>query len=107
MIGQNIDLTYDHENLGDSPATLSRLISGKHAFSERLSKAKRPMIVLNGAVMSRPDASALQTLTLLLAKKLKARCEDPTWKVFNVLQRVRQASFVASPYSLLVCIHWL
>lgn len=88
MIGENVDLTYDHENLGSTAEVLEQLIAGTHSYSKRLSSAKRPMIILGSEALQQINGSSIQLLTQELSAKLTSACEDETWKVFNVLQKV-------------------
>lgn len=68
---------------------LQQLLDGSHAFSKRLAEAQRPMIVLGSEALKRQDGAAIQKLTLELSLKLSQSCEDKTWKVYNVLHKVR------------------
>lgn len=68
---------------------MEKLLNGSHEFSERLSKAKRPMIVIGSEALQREDGAALQSLVQELSDKLAQSCEDSTWKVYNVLHKVR------------------
>jgi len=95
MIGPNVDLTYDHEHLGDDANIITGLLDGSHPFAQRLAAAKKPMIVVGTNVLSRPDGSALYAQLVQLSQKLRSGCEGGSeWRVFNVLQQV--ASQVAA-----------
>lgn len=63
-------------------------MKGKHEYSAKLMSAKRPMIVVGSEALQREDGPAIQRLAQELSSKLKAKSEDPTWKVYNVLQKV-------------------
>lgn len=76
------------QHLGDTVSTLDDLINGKHKYSSKLMSAKRPMIVVGSEALQREDGSAIQRLTQELSAKLKAKSDDPTWKIFNVLHKV-------------------
>ena len=41
VIGPNIDLTYDHEHLGQSPEIITQLRNGTHSFWNILRSAKK------------------------------------------------------------------
>jgi len=83
-IGPNIDLSYNHENLGADPQILADIASGRHAFAERLKSAKRPLIIVGAEALARKDGAQI----LAAAKKAAAQAKpaDAEWKVFNVLQ---------------------
>lgn len=69
-------------------SVLEEMVKGTHPFSERLSSAQRPMIVIGSEALQRGDGSHIQTLVQELSSKLSASCDDPTWKVYNVLHKV-------------------
>ncbi|XP_064100257.1 NADH-ubiquinone oxidoreductase 75 kDa subunit, mitochondrial-like [Macrobrachium nipponense] len=95
MIGPNVNLSYDHENLGDDTSIIQGLLDGSHPFAARLSSAKRPIIVVGSALLSRPDGGALYAKLLELSQKIRLGCEGGSdWRVLNVLHRV--ASQVAA-----------
>lgn len=95
MVGTKVDLSYEHENLGDSPSVLEELVNGKHPFSKTLESAKKPMIVVGNSCLQRPDAAAILSTASALANKLQTKAgAEKDWRVLNVLQRV--ASQVAA-----------
>lgn len=95
MIGPKVNLTYEHENLGDNTSIIQGLLDGSHPFASRLSSAKRPIIVVGTALLSRPDGAALYAKLVQLSQKLRSGCEGgPDWRVLNVLHKV--ASQVAA-----------
>lgn len=95
MIGPNVNLSYDHENLGDDTSIIQGLLDGSHPFAARLSSAKRPIIVVGSALLSRPDGGAIYAKLLELSQKIRLGCEGGSdWRVLNVLHRV--ASQVAA-----------
>src|SRR5262249_8460731 len=57
LIGERLDLTYDHEYLGAGPDTLADLKAGRHPFAETLKKAERPLIILGQGALARPDGA--------------------------------------------------
>ncbi|KAK4301900.1 hypothetical protein Pmani_025972 [Petrolisthes manimaculis] len=92
MIGPDVNLTYDCEHLGNDSAVIGQLLDGTHPFCQRLSAAKRPMIVVGSTVYSQPD---LLAQLMQLAQKVRSGCEEGgEWRVLNILQR--QASQVAA-----------
>lgn len=58
MLGPEVDLTYEHTNLGDASGTLGDLASGKHAFAKQLKNATNPMVIVGSNVFARDDADA-------------------------------------------------
>ncbi|XP_068231697.1 NADH-ubiquinone oxidoreductase 75 kDa subunit, mitochondrial-like [Palaemon carinicauda] len=95
MIGPKVNLTYDHENLGDDTSIIQGLLDGSHPFAARLSSAKRPIIVVGSALLSRPDGATIYAKLLELSQKIRLVCEGGSdWRVLNVLHRV--ASQVAA-----------
>uniref|UniRef100_A0A6M2DT30 NADH-ubiquinone oxidoreductase 75 kDa subunit, mitochondrial n=1 Tax=Xenopsylla cheopis TaxID=163159 RepID=A0A6M2DT30_XENCH len=85
MIGPKVDLSYQHENLGDSVDILQKLANGSHPFSKQLTNAKRPLIIVGSDQLARSDGAAI----LKDAQKLASLCKpvEDDWKVLNVLQR--------------------
>jgi NADH-quinone oxidoreductase subunit G len=69
---------------GNTAAALEELISGKHAFSETLRNAKRPLIVVGSAALQLAHNDAVMPLCSKLASALKV---DDNWNVLNVLHR--------------------
>ncbi|CAB0031690.1 unnamed protein product [Trichogramma brassicae] len=86
VIGPKLDLTYDHENLGQSPDIISQIKSGSHPFCEVLKNAKKPMIILGADVLTRKDGDKILAETQSLCKNIEKTVKtDADWKVFNIL----------------------
>lgn len=68
-IGEEIDLTYPHTQLENSPETLEKIASGKHPFAEKLKAAQKPAIIISASVLTRADGAAILALAEKLAKK--------------------------------------
>jgi NADH-quinone oxidoreductase subunit G len=83
VIGPQRDLTYRHQNFGDSAAILADIVAGKHPFAETLKAAKKPMLILGMGALARPDGAAI----LGAARKLAESCNmvRDDWNGFNVL----------------------
>uniref|UniRef100_UPI00398E5043 NADH-ubiquinone oxidoreductase 75 kDa subunit, mitochondrial n=1 Tax=Pristiophorus japonicus TaxID=55135 RepID=UPI00398E5043 len=95
LIGTNVDLSYTYNHLGDSAQVLQEIASGKHPFSQVLSKAKKPMVVVGSSILQRSDGAAIHAAVSTIALNARAGSEvGGDWKVLNVLQRV--ASQVAA-----------
>jgi len=83
VIGQQIDLTYPTTYLGAGPQTLQDVVDGKHAFSDVLKNAKRPMLILGTGALRRADGPAIHALARQLAESFNLIQDD--WNGFNVL----------------------
>jgi NADH-quinone oxidoreductase subunit G len=76
-------LTYEATFLGDDPALLADIASGKNKFAAKLKKAKKPMIIIGMGALARPDGAAI----LGQAREIADACGVVTkdWNGFNVL----------------------
>ncbi len=83
MIGQSVDLTYPHENLGAGPRTLADLAKGKGDFFKRFAKADRPMIIIGMGALARSDGAQVLKLAAELGMKINLVREG--WNGWNVL----------------------
>ncbi|XP_036318118.1 NADH-ubiquinone oxidoreductase 75 kDa subunit, mitochondrial [Rhagoletis pomonella] len=81
-IGPKIDLSYDHENLGEDAGLISQICSGGHPFSKILESAKKPAIILGADLLERADAAGIHATVSSYCKKLNKQ----GWNSFNVLQ---------------------
>ena len=81
LIGPGADLTYDYAHLGEDASALSSVMDGD--FAETLRNAERPMIVLGGAALTHPDASAIMGEAMALADSVGAISDG--WTGFGVL----------------------
>ncbi|XP_071965290.1 NADH-ubiquinone oxidoreductase 75 kDa subunit, mitochondrial-like [Antedon mediterranea] len=93
LVGENVDLTYSYDHLGNTTDVLSELAKGTHPFNKQLSKAKNPMIVIGSGALQREDGAAIHANAITIAQNARQNSEDD-WKVLNVLHRV--ASQVAA-----------
>jgi NADH dehydrogenase (ubiquinone) Fe-S protein 1 len=87
LLGPKVDLSYDYEYLGESPAILKDLAEKRHAFYAKLSKAKRPVIILGAQQFEREDGGILLAQAQQLSQELNKNAEKG-WKILNVLQQV-------------------
>ncbi len=85
LIGSEVDLTYDYEFLGSDTKILEDILSGENEFSEKLSKAKNPLIIIGNSLFRRSDAEAILSTSLKIAEKYNAVRED--WNGLSILQR--------------------
>ncbi len=81
LIGPKIDLTYPYTHIGDAPDAIASVLTT--SFGERLSAAKRPMIVVGEAALCRDDGPAVLAAALFLAQRAGAVKEG--WAGFGVL----------------------
>jgi len=88
VVGPKLDLTYDYEHLGEDPKVLQDLVSGNHAFSQKLKAAKKPVIVVGSTALQRKDGLAIHANVSALAQNVRTSsgCGD-SWRVLNVLHR--------------------
>jgi hypothetical protein len=62
LVGEEVDLTYPAEYLGDSPDALGALLKGgkdKEGLLNRLKGAKKPAVIVGPGVLNRPDRDAV------------------------------------------------
>lgn len=85
LVGEQFDSTFWVEHLGDDFKSLTGALSGE--FGTKLSKAKKPMIILGSAVTDHKDASAFFKATADFVLKNKANFLTEEWNGYNVLQR--------------------
>ncbi|MEH6528034.1 MAG: NADH-quinone oxidoreductase subunit NuoG [Sneathiella sp.] len=83
LIGEQVDLGYDHEYLGAGPTTLKDVADGKNSFADILKKAERPMIIMGQGALTRTDGAALHGLAQQISTEFGLVTED--WNGFNVL----------------------
>jgi NADH-quinone oxidoreductase subunit G len=83
VVGPEMDLTYDAENLGDDPAILADILSGKSKFAAKLKRAKRPMIIIGMGALARNDGGAILGHAHAIADAYGVVAGD--WNGFNVL----------------------
>jgi NADH-quinone oxidoreductase subunit G len=85
LIGEEADLCYGHEHLGDGPAALKALADGSHPFAEILRNAKRPMLILGQGALARADGAEIASLAAETALKTGMIKPDEGWCGYNVL----------------------
>jgi NADH-quinone oxidoreductase subunit G len=85
LIGQQADLTYPYEYLGDNASLLEAIAMGTHAFAKVLENAKNPMIILGSSVLTRSDAEVILDLAKTICEKYGLY--TPEWNGFNILHR--------------------
>lgn len=83
VVGKAVDLTYDYEHLGENPSDLSFLAKKNHPFTQKLSTAKCPLIILGQAVFTHPAATAIEDCVKDFATANGVIRDD--WNGYNVL----------------------
>ncbi|NLH83000.1 MAG: molybdopterin-dependent oxidoreductase, partial [Phyllobacteriaceae bacterium] len=83
VIGEEADLTYAYNYLGEGPAGLAALAAGQNGFLEVLKAAKKPLILVGNGVTTRDDGAAVLAKVAELAEIVGA-C-GPLWNDFSVL----------------------
>lgn len=84
-VGEPVDLTYDHKNLGSNVSALKEILDGKGEFVEVLKNSKNPMIILGHDAVARADGDLLLTYAKKIAEKFHMIRED--WNGFNFLSK--------------------
>ncbi|MGH0121953.1 UNVERIFIED_CONTAM: hypothetical protein FKN15_077434 [Acipenser sinensis] len=86
VVGSKVDLKYTYDHLGESAQILEEIASGKHPFSQDLSKAKKPMVVVGSAAFQRKDGAAIHAAVSTIAQNARTSSGlQDNWKVLNVL----------------------
>ena len=83
VVGDVGDLTYKYESLGVSADVLAKIADGSHPVAAALKNAKKPMIIVGMAALTRADGAAI----LAAAKSVADNCGliKDGWNGFNVL----------------------
>jgi NADH-quinone oxidoreductase subunit G len=83
LIGEAVDLTYDHAHLGEGPDALKDLFNRDDAFVEALRNAEKPMIVVGEGALARPDGAEILAAAHDLALEIGAISDG--WAGFGML----------------------
>jgi len=84
-IGVDVDLTYNHQALGDDIKTLQSILDGKNPFCEVLQQAKNNMLIVGEDAVSREDGAEIIKLCKAIATKYNMLRND--WNGFNFLAK--------------------
>jgi NADH-quinone oxidoreductase subunit G len=82
-IGEEADLTYKTNWLGNNPSLLTEIASGKHELSELIKNAKNPMIIIGQGALSRKDGGEILKAAQYIADNFGVIKDD--WNGFNVM----------------------
>ena len=85
LIGNDIDLTYDHQILGGEIKILQSILTGENPFCETLQKAKNGMLIIGEDTVSREDGAEIIQLCKAIATKYNMLRDD--WNGFNFLAK--------------------
>ncbi len=85
VIGEQADLAYKYEHLGDSTADLETFVKARSGFAKIFKDAEKPMIIVGSGVFEREDGEAIHFALQAAAEKLKVIKDD--WNGFNILHR--------------------
>lgn len=87
LIGSPYDLTYEYDHIGSTTKSLIELIEGTHPFSSKISKAKRPMLLVGSSVFEGENGKEMYKAVLRLTKQGGFIKEDSFWNGFNILHK--------------------
>ncbi|CAG8645286.1 6511_t:CDS:2, partial [Ambispora gerdemannii] len=87
LIGYPADTTYEYEHIGKNSIAIERLLEEKHPFTQRLAKAKRPLIIVGSGVTESPDAEFVFSAVAKLTNKYVDKFFQDDWQGYGVLQR--------------------
>ncbi|KAI8320113.1 NADH-quinone oxidoreductase [Martensiomyces pterosporus] len=85
VIGKAVDLTYDYHHIGESPASIEDLAQGKSDFAKTLREAKRPMVIVGGAVGELGNGADILAAVARLADTVPGLVTEE-WNGLSVLQ---------------------
>jgi NADH-quinone oxidoreductase subunit G len=84
-IGDPLDLTYKHQNLGNDLKILQDILEGKNQFCEKLKNSHRNMLIIGEDLVSCQDGLEIIKLCKAIAQKYNMINND--WNGFNFLAR--------------------
>ena len=91
-IGNPGDLTYPYEYIGSDTSTIKEIISGKNEISNRIKKAKKPIIIIGESALNGSAGEYIfETLKTFL---LNNNLINENWNALNILSQ--QASRVGA-----------
>jgi NADH-quinone oxidoreductase subunit G len=84
-IGPKLDLTYPVIDLGNDASVLEKILDGSSEISEKLTKAKNPMLIIGSMALVRDDAELIQSIASEIAEKHNFVTEE--WNGYNLLHK--------------------
>lgn len=85
LVGSSTNLTYPVDHLGNTVETLMSIADGSHPFSEALSSAQRPAVIVSNRALQRVDGDAVFKLVEDVVRKCDVVKED--WDGLCVLHQ--------------------
>lgn len=85
MLGYPVDLNYDYDHVGTSPATLEAIANGTHPVSKKLAEAEFPMIIVSGNALKRSDGEAIMNNIKKIGEGTPVVNKTSGWNGINVL----------------------
>ncbi len=79
-IGEETDLNYKYQHLGESPELIT-----SDAVKKFFAGAKKPMLIIGNAALTRPDSAAILSSAKLIAEKYNLIQDTENWNGFNIL----------------------
>ncbi|MBY0408243.1 MAG: NADH-quinone oxidoreductase subunit NuoG, partial [Rickettsiales bacterium] len=83
LLGQEANLTYPYEYLGNDPRLLNEILAGRDPLAEELANAKNPMIILGTDLFTRSDSTELLAAVNAIVARFNIVREG--WNGYNVL----------------------
>ena len=83
-IGENYDMTYSYDHLGNDLNILEEILLEKNEFSKKLLNSKKPMLIIGQAVLNRQDSLKVFSLLEQIIEKFKISSNN--WNGVNNLQ---------------------
>jgi len=84
LIGEQFDLTYPYDYLGNDLNILKSLLAREHKFCETLKNAKKPMLIVGQSILNREDSLKIYSLIEQIIREYQVSSKD--WNGFNTLQ---------------------
>ena len=85
MIGQEIDLGYPCEYLGNNLKEIDKIGSARSGFAKEFKSAEKPLILLGSEALQHKDGEDIHKATVALAEKIGVINKDNDWNGFNVV----------------------
>lgn len=83
LVGEEYNLTYPHQYLGNDTKIIEELAKGKGDFFKSLASAERPLIIVGSGASAREDGDKI--LKLVSEIGLKAKIIKDGWNGWNIL----------------------
>ncbi|KAJ2499690.1 ndufs1 NADH-ubiquinone oxidoreductase subunit [Coemansia sp. RSA 1972] len=85
VIGEPVDLTYEYSHIGPTAAAIDELAQGKHEFAKVLRAAKRPLVIVGGAVSELSHGADVASAVARLADTVP-QLVTAEWNGLSMLQ---------------------